>query len=97
MHTSSYLNLVCPLNTFLAKALTIVATLAISGCAAPNSQFATLSPEQAERNRQYTERIEAVGRAQEREERMGRAEAAEVATRNAPKNVSTTTVYAPRF
>jgi hypothetical protein len=48
-------------------------------------------------NRRYTEQIEAIGRAQAREERMSRAEAADVATRNAPKNVSTTTVFAPRF
>lgn len=77
--------------------LAAIATAAMTGCVAPNSQFAELSTAQAESNRRYTEQIEAVGRAQAREERMSRAEAADVATRNTPKNVSTTTVYAPRF
>lgn len=86
-----------PRRSLCNAVIPLVFTLALVGCVAPQSEFSALQPAQAESNRSYTEQIEAVGRAQEREERMNRAEAAEVASRNAPKNVSTTTVFAPRF
>jgi hypothetical protein len=63
----------------------------------PNAGYFAMDPAQAEANRQNTHRIEHDSQNFRHRERMSEATAIEKATRNMPRSVSTTNVYAPRY
>lgn len=63
----------------------------------PNTAYFGMDPAQAEANRQNTNRIQQEDRDMDHVERMRRAHAHEISTRNAPTHVSTTSVYAPSY
>lgn len=87
---------------------TLIMTALAAGCAAPpsndaqlagasrygpNSGYFALDPEVAEANRQNTNRVEQEARDMNHQDRIRRAEATEVATRNNPTHVSTSNTF----
>lgn len=82
------------MNSALLKSIIVTTlALALNACApagyGSNAGYFALDPEVAEANRQNTHRIEQEGNDIENTERMRRARATEVATRNNPTSVTT--------
>lgn len=83
----------------LAKLTLGIAALSCASCVAPiqtNASHYALDPAVAQQNRAFTQALEEEGQEFLHRERMNRAAEIELATRNAPKVIHHTRIYAPR-